>query len=51
MVTGSSGPFLGGLGMDSDFVPVHEAKKKINNNINDTWNDQSEIKSNTVIPV
>ena len=43
MVTGSSGPFPGGLGMDSDFVPVHEAEKKINNNINDMWNDQSEI--------
>jgi hypothetical protein len=29
MVTGSSGPFLGGLGMDSDFVPVHEAEKEL----------------------
>jgi hypothetical protein len=29
MVTGSSGPFLGGLGMDSDFVPGHEAEKEL----------------------
>jgi hypothetical protein len=28
MATGSSGPFPGGLGMDSDFVPDHEAEKK-----------------------
>jgi hypothetical protein len=33
MATGNSGPFPGGLGMDSDFVPDHEAeKKKININ-------------------
>jgi len=27
MVTGSLGPFPGGLDKDLDFVPVHEAKK------------------------
>jgi hypothetical protein len=27
MVTGSSDPLPGGLGMDSDYVPVHEAEK------------------------
>lgn len=44
MVTGSLGPFPGGLGMDLDFVSVHEAEKLIfNNNIYDMWNDQSEI--------
>jgi len=42
MVTGSSGPFPGGLGMDSNFVPDHEAEKK-NTNVNDVWNEQSEI--------